>query len=241
MTVLPPRYLLREKAVLRLLRDCRPGRFLEIGYGNGEMLLTLARHGFHGVGYDSSTSARSLAAGRLQRAGVKAVELQDQLPSGDAFDYLMLFEVIGYLPVPSAYLRELSALMHDNSFLLLSFTNARHAGIAEQNSGNYACFDRDQMSSILAAAGLQCVTCHNYGYPVTNLLRPLLDAWFSRRRTGSQTQEVAQSGLNYRSPVFVLAAVLVNRLTLLPFAWLQHWFRHSDLGTGYVVLARKLP
>jgi cyclopropane fatty-acyl-phospholipid synthase-like methyltransferase len=44
------------------------GRFLEIGYGDGSMLLLLARKGFVGDGFDTSPAAQAEAEEAVVRA-----------------------------------------------------------------------------------------------------------------------------------------------------------------------------
>src|ERR1700737_4660993 len=73
----PPRYLLREYAVKRLLDHRVRGRFLEVGYGGGHMLVSLARLGFSGIGYETSPEAHRVAADLLASEGVNSVRLVD--------------------------------------------------------------------------------------------------------------------------------------------------------------------
>lgn len=237
MPAKPPRYLLREAAVDRMLEGAPPAPFLELGYGNGDMLVHLARKGFPGTGYDESVAARSAAAAALAAAGIRSVSLAPEFPTGRTFRYIFLFEVIGYLDDPAAYLAALKANLEPEGVIVFSFTNSRHAGDAEKLSGNMRCFSRAEMLDILARAGLVCRQCLNYGYPLSNMLRPLLHRHYRKAGPGEGKAGVAASGLQYRRQGYTLAGLLCNRLTLWPFSVLQHCFAGSDLGTGYVVMA----
>jgi len=70
--MLPPRYLLREAALFRLLSGDEPGTFVEIGCGGGELLVALARRGYTGVGTDISLNARAQSRKRLAEERIGA-------------------------------------------------------------------------------------------------------------------------------------------------------------------------
>lgn len=237
----PPRYLLREFMVLRVLKALPPGRFLELGYGEGGMLIALAQLGFSGVGFDPSPQAREAAQAALTNANVTDVRLVDALPENERFDYVLMFEVFGYLEDPRAYLESLKAVMHDDTLLIFSFTNSAHHGDAEVLTGDMACFSREEVEGLLSAAGYTAIEIINYGFPLTNLLRPLLDRYYRSRNAAGKCGGVAESGLHFRKSRLRRAGFLVNRVTLAPFAFLQLAFKNSDLGTGYLALARKCP
>ena len=85
-----PQYLLRKQCVLRLLRDLSPGRVLEIGCAQGDMLRTLGLRGFSGLGVDLSEEALSEA-----RAGLEGLEERIRVAKAGAergtgpYDYVM--------------------------------------------------------------------------------------------------------------------------------------------------------
>lgn len=237
MTAKAPRYLLREKVVCDLLKSYIPGRFLEIGYGHGDFLLTLHDRGFSGLGYDSSPEAQAIAGKLLSEKHIENIALVDEIPATEKFAYVFFFEVIGYLENPGDFLDGLRKNLNPASRVLFSFTNIRHQGEAEKFSGNMACFSRQQIVTLLQQSGYKVEKILNYGYPLSNILRPLLHRYYRQRKESGQNDTVANSGLVYSSSRFHWLNLIVNRVTLLPFFLLQSYFRHSDLGTGYVVVA----
>jgi 2-polyprenyl-3-methyl-5-hydroxy-6-metoxy-1,4-benzoquinol methylase len=60
MYVNAPRYLLRKRLVLELLRDVEKGKVLEIGCGAGDLCATLHDMGYDVKGIDSSERAIQL-------------------------------------------------------------------------------------------------------------------------------------------------------------------------------------
>lgn len=238
----PPRYLLREAVVNRVLDDLPPGRFLEVGYGNGEMLVTLARRGLEGAGYDISNEARQRAARTLESHGIESVSLLTDLDGHGTFDYVLFFEVIGYWPDPAQELTRLGKLLTPRGRLIFTFSNAAQAGAAERLTGDMRTFSRSQMEDLLTSSGFVAERIVNYGYPLSNLLKPGLDLFHIIRDRLKLRDEVAReverSGLSDRYLVTRLASALFNPVTIKPFVLAQDWFRDSDRGTGYLVVAR---
>ncbi len=241
MAARAPRYLLREFMVNRLLDDCGKGRFLELGYGAGDMLINLAAKGYLGCAYDPSAEARSLVEQRFSEQGIRQVELLDQFPDDGQFDYVMFFELIGYIDDPGAYLRTLRDRLEESGRVVFSFTNIRHKGTAEERTGGMECFSREEIEGMLDESGFRVERMVNYGFPLSNVLRPLLHLYHRLKTPEPEDKQVARSGLNHVSRSGGVLRLLLNRYTLLPFSLLQLLFSGTDLGTGYIVVARPQP
>jgi hypothetical protein len=125
--------------------------------------------------------------------------------------------------------------------MMFSFTNARHAGAAERASA-MRCFTPTQIRGFCEEAGLRVDSMINYGFPLTNVMKPVLDltTWYRHRKDDGMTEQerVRASGFGHRHASTRLAATLFNSRTIRPFLYVQRAFAGTDLGTGYVVLAR---
>jgi SAM-dependent methyltransferase len=239
----PPRYLLREAVVKKILRHRERGRFLEIGYGQGQMLVTLAGMGFRGDGYDRSRPARRAAEDLLRSRGVTGITLLDELNDGAEYDYILFFEVLGYWQDPAREMARLGRRLKPGGAMIFSFSNQRSAGHAEKRTGEMQCYTRSQVIAMVeGGAGLVVDQCWNYGFPLTNMLKPVLDLFHRIRPRGGpedREQEADNSGLAGRFLPVRLASLILNAVTISPFVVMQDLFRDSDLGTGYVVVAEK--
>jgi|GEM_PF-1213252 len=243
----PPRYLLREAVVRPLVCELAPARVLELGYGRGEMLLTLAECGLYGVGFDPSTSARVHARQLLKAAGVSSFMLTDAYPAAERFDALLFFEVIGYVEDPVTWLRNQRRILKPGSEtrLVFSFTNSRHQGIAEALTGQMRCFSKVEMQDILNAAGYRVERIINYGFPLANLLRWIRALFYiahARAATTDHTRQVQVESSGFSMPGFWIRAgtAVFNTFLIRPFVWLQALFRNTSAGTGFVVVARPM-
>lgn len=232
----PPRFLLRELTVRELLSSFPRGRFLEVGYGAGYLLETLANLGFEGVGFDPSPDAQRAAAEFLSERGVRGVTLVDRLPQEERFDLVFLMEVIGYLDDPVLELSRYRQLLNPGGKLILSF-NGLNAVYAHEVQADQKSFSPAQIREILARAGFGAPTFWNYGFPLVNLMRPALNAYHRlRARRGDEARaEAGVTGLRHRAPLVRVVSQLLNEHTIRPFALVQRAFRHTELGNGFVV------
>ncbi len=247
----PPRYLLREAIVRQLVRELRPAQVLELGYGRGDMLLTMARCGLRGVGFDPSIAARKYTQQRITEAGIQSFVLVDSYPRQKCFDAVLFFEVIGYMEDPVAWLADHRKVLKPDGRIIFSFTNDRHQGIAEKATGQMRCFNSDEMCEILFSAGYQLERMINYGYPLANLLRWVRALAYVGKNAATAPQcnetsdaqrqrQVQDSGFAPTRGWIRTGTVVFNSWLIGPFIWLQGLFRNTSAGTGFVVVARPL-
>ena len=233
----PPRYLLREYAVRRFLEGRQPGRFLEIGYGGGHMLVCLARLGFFGVGYDISEQARRTAQELLDAEAITTVRLVDRFPDQDRFDYVFLFEVLGYLEQPEEELRRYRKLLQPGGLIVFSFVR-EGAGYSPGVTGNMRTFAASEIEELLSAASLRARLKWNYGFPLANLMRPAMNALhWARGRREPGPSDVSLTGLYHTAPTMRVVSAVMNEITIRPWASLQMLFKDTNLGNGYIVAA----
>ncbi len=235
--MLPPRYILREHEVFNILKLFPVGKFLEIGCGEGDFLIRLSQAGYHGAAYDFSEIARNSALNKLKSHNITNIELLSQLPENNNYDYILMFEVIGYLSDPVVYLSQLKNKLNRDGMIVFSFTNKKHASQAESITGNMHCFSKSEILNMLDKAGLRKVILWNYGYPLSNIIRPLTSVFYMLGRKHDRSTAVKKSGEISTNIFASLVYIVLNRYTLYPFSWLQKFFRNTELGTGFIVVA----
>ncbi len=100
-----------------------PGRLLEIGCGNGRLLLLADRAGWEVRGLELSTA---LADSVRERLGF-AVDVSDFLdytpPDGRRFDLVLLRHVLEHIPDGIGALRKIRGLLREGGHALLEFPN----------------------------------------------------------------------------------------------------------------------
>lgn len=239
----PPRYLLREAVVKEILRQLKAGRFLEIGYGEGNMLVTLSNLGYWGDGYDFSDGAKERAGKLLLKKNITNVKLLDEINADMRYDYILFFEVVGYWKDPADEIARLKERLSPGGKIIFSFSNQRFEGYAEKVTGDMKCFRRDEIIRMLEHdTGLKVDIMYNFGFPLVNITKPVLDLfhrWKSRSKNSNENvaEDIKESGLASRFILVKFASLLLNPVTIYPFAVIQSLFRNTGLGNGYIVVA----
>ncbi len=239
-----PRALLREHVINRLIfKRQMIDPILEIGYGKGELFLQLAKAGRVIEGYELSIKAAQALKQQIEFDELSKAKTIPNLPNKGSYRTIIACEVIGYIDDPKSWLSKLSSLLATDGWIILSFTNKRHIGRAEILSGNMVGFEKTEIEKLARTTGYDLIHCVNYGYPLTNLLRPLLNYLYEQSAKSSpkksDEEEVVRSGDGRKGLLTTFSEILLNQITILPFAWLQRFFSGGSLGTGFVVALRR--
>ncbi|MFJ4151937.1 class I SAM-dependent methyltransferase [Streptomyces galbus] len=123
----------------------RPARVLDVGCGDGEMVLRLAAAGHHVSGVEKSPGMLEAAAERV--AAVHEITERVTLAEGDiyslpfddaSFDAVVCHGVVMYLPDSAVPIGHLARLVADGGILSVLTKNRLAVGVREALSGDYA-------------------------------------------------------------------------------------------------------
>lgn len=236
-----PKYLLRADAVKRISRDCKPGSFLEVGAGTGELSQTFLARGFHGFLYDLGVETRSALRARFYgNNAVKVVEDLDDVPN-QSVDFIFAFEVLEHIVDDTGVLASWCRKLCPGGCVLVSVpAHQRLYGPTDARVGHVRRYDRAQLRDLLIHAGLEVERIACYGFPLGNLGRMVGNVLERESRVPASEVEAQRrsvtSGVE-QSQVVVRASRLLNNWTLGPFIALQRLAFSTDLGDGYVARA----
>jgi protein O-GlcNAc transferase len=112
--------LASSKMVERVTPILRGGNWLDVGFGNGSLLLTALEYGFapYGIDLRPSTVEAALCLGIKARCQ----ELTDVTETG--FHVISLCDVLEHMPYPKPALLHARKILHPQGVLLLSMPNA---------------------------------------------------------------------------------------------------------------------
>jgi len=245
-----PRYLMRRARVLALTAQLAPGELLEIGCGAGVLLHEFTRRGFHCTALESSVAARELAA-ELAREGDVPIQLRAE-PQADwsgKFSTVMAFEVLEHIADDAQALRTWAGWLQPGGHLVLSVpAHAKAWTAGDVWAGHYRRYERDALCRLIEAAGFAIERFECYGYPIGNLGEKLSAPGYARRiRRNAASEDVARSANNDRSGIdrgihvrlYRFVRSPPGRLAVAMCLGLQNFFLATDLGSGYILRARR--
>jgi cyclopropane fatty-acyl-phospholipid synthase-like methyltransferase len=228
---------LRFDAIRRSLEITAARRVLEIGSGEGALGAWLARR-YEYLGVEPDERSRHVAQARLRAVG--RGEVVDRLAQGAhlSYDAVCAFEVLEHIEDDRQALAAWREHLVPRGFLLLSVpAHAERFGPSDRYVGHFRRYDRAHLRERLEGAGFEIVRCQSYGAGLGQLLDAVRNAMLRRRPAMSRVEErTAGSGRLFQPRG--AAHVVFNHMVALPFRLLQTPLAGTDIGIGYVVLAR---
>ena len=237
-----PSYVLRRWTVLRQARRLPRGRVLEVGCGAGDLMAHLVQLGFAGTAVETSAWAREEAGERFRRLALE-VELLPRLEdTAGQFDLVVACEVLEHLEDDVAALRAWAERVRPGGRLLVTVPgHPRRFGPSDEWAGHWRRYTRADLAARAADGGLLVESLHCTGFPLGNLIEPLRNRLHRRRLERepplSRGERTRRSGVD--RPIEGRLRLLSSPLLVLPFCWLQLPFVSTDLGTGFLLVARR--
>ena len=193
----------RVQTIVAALRALRPATILDLGCGDGSLLLAIARElpGVKLIGVDLSAAQIEENRSRAPAIEWYAGNVEDpgfRLP-GDA-EAIVCSEVIEHLAEPANFLSALNRLSASNAVLILS-TQSGRVGETERRVGHLRHFTAGEMRDLLTGAGWLPFKVWNAGFPFHDLSK-----WAANINPDASMREFAAGryGIKQRFAAWVL-------------------------------------
>ncbi len=159
----------RRRIVIRLTCQVPHARVLDLGCGDGRLLLELSRRTPAELyGADISAAAIEIARKNGPRATFQQMNLAEQTPTG-AYDVIIMSEVLEHIEDDVAVLRRLAPLTRH---IVISVPGGP-ADKVDKRYGHFRNYDGDLIVRKLEAAGFDTVCFRRWGWPLYDLQQRL--------------------------------------------------------------------
>jgi SAM-dependent methyltransferase len=247
-----PRYILRRHRILRLIRHFPPGRVLDIGCGAGTLLHDLERLGHDCFAVESSDSAYELAVALSQdNPRINVFREPCSQWRGD-FDVVTAFEVLEHMEDDRAALRLWNSFLKPDGVMLISVPAHQNKwNASDVGAGHFRRYERRQLRQVLEDCGLAVEHLEIYGFPLANVLERIRAKVYERKlhnglmpadeSVQSRSLNTGQSGIDRAldTRAYPIYSSLPGSLLMGAFCRFQSLFANTELGNGYLALARK--
>lgn len=217
--------------------------FLDVGAGNGVFLNYLMRAGFKGEAIDISPEAIQFARNQLEEKNKKIIKFADlfKYDPRKLYDAVLCFETLEHIKDDVLAMKKIYKLLKPSGTFILSVPAHRSEWSAiDELKGHFRRYEKNELREKLLASGFQIQEIYSYGFPLLSLVRKvssggkLLKIKSKQEDVRSRTKEssIAQE----YNPKFQF---LMKEYILVPFFKFMDLFLKTDLGIGYVVLAKK--
>jgi SAM-dependent methyltransferase len=229
---------LRFDVISRLLTGIDARHALEVGAGVGALGARLAER-YEYVGLEPDLGSAAIAARRIERVpGARLIQgTTSSLGPEERFDLVVACEVLEHIEDDAGALRDWLSRVRDRGHLLVSVpAGAGRFASADEKAGHFRRYERSDLERLCDEVGLLDPEIVSYGFPLGNALRWVWNviARIDAPR-GSKLEQTSSSGRWLQPPEqlgWLTAAIS------WPFRLVQRRFATSDLGIGFVVLAR---
>jgi SAM-dependent methyltransferase len=223
---------------------------MEIGCASGAMLLDLTELGFRAIGVETSEKAYDISTRILREYGDVAVYRSIPENKEEKYDYIMAMEVLEHIDDDMGALIQWNGLLREGGRLLLSVpAKKRKWSSSDVWAGHYRRYERSDLIKLMREAGFEQEDIVSYGFPFKNMVdiirsgyhRWLINKMSGTKDTVNRRTATADSGINRKLEVS-LFPVYHNPLSsyfMRIVFWIQSLFYRTELGNGYIVVARK--
>jgi len=240
-----PNFMLRRNAILDAIRDLKPGKFIEIGFGTGVCTYEFYMKGYECSGYELEDKSIKFANALFNTTNEKIIDFRGEYFEEDygSYDYLAVFEVLEHIKNDRELLEEWSKLLKCDGRIILSVpAKMKYYSYLDKVSGHVRRYERDELVKLLDASGYTIEKLFCLGFPFSNIVSIPFNYLYRRPQYNKikhldDAEKTRASGY-LRLTDFKFRKLIPYSLIYF-FSVIQRIFYKTDLGLGYVVVAQK--
>lgn len=233
---------MRMPLLMREVRRQRPETVAEIGPGLGDFAIIALDSGVPDLTlFETSSAAAEKLRERFSATSVRVHEGEISSAFASSFDMVVACEVLEHVEEDENLLCNIRRALKTDGVLVGSvpaFMSKWQQ--VDDYAGHLRRYEQDELERKLRDAGFVDIRIRNYGFPLTNLLYPVREAYY-RTRNWRERLDVAaataRSGVD--RPHASRWTIMLIRLIVAILLPLQALSSRSQLGDGFIFFARR--
>lgn len=217
-------------------------RYLLIGIGTGYFLKKLEDMGFKGTALDISKESITKAK-KITNKDYTNIQFGDILKykNNQKTNLIFCFEVLEHIKDDQKAINNIYKLLKNKGLFIFSVpAHMSKWGKMDDMGGHFRRYERKEILTKLQKTGFKIQKIYTFGFPFLNFIQSISrSGYFTKNNLDkSMTSRTKKSGirLDYDPK---LKFILGNKFLLTPFFKLMDLFVNTDLGLGYLVIAKK--
>ena len=232
-----------------------PGNFIEIGPGAGDITQLLLSLDWSGTAYDLDKNTITLLNNRFSDA-IKNHKLslcnEDFISSNNHHENTtlilscMVMERMEDDQISLFMEKSASYLQHNGIMIGLVPSSPAHWGIEDDIAGHCRRYTRQLLLDLVSQHKWKLDHVAGLTFPLSNLLLPISNYLVNHHEQSklglSALERTKQSGrrnVKFKTHFPDIVGIFLNKITLLPFHWLQKFFRKSERSLVLYFEAKK--
>ena len=240
-----PNFILRRNAILDAISDLEPGKLIEIGFGTGVCTYEFFRRGYECTGYEIEEKSIKFANALFNTDKIKIIDFRGSIFDSDyqSYDYLAVFEVFEHIIDDRGALENWSKLLKPNGRIIISVpAKMKYYSYLDKVSGHVRRYERNELVELLDTMGFQIEKLLCLGFPFSNIVTIPFNYLYRRSQyvkiTHLDDEEKTRASGYLRLTDFQFKRLIPYNLIYF-FSVIQKIFYDSNLGLGYIVVAKK--
>lgn len=246
-----PRYLMRRDLILAILKGTKKAQLLEIGTGPAALHYELSINGLSCFGLEQSQAALKIAHSLHKKNGLSKIYREPQPSWKNRFDWVMAFEVLEHIEDDISALIQWRNFLKPGGHVLISVPAHQNKwNMTDIWAGHFRRYERIQLQELFEKCGFIVDDIFCYGFPIANIIEPIRSLYHGKLLQRSSKHQLSdenkknktdQSGIHrsLEKKLFPLYSNPFGVLFMRIAFWMQQQFLQTDLGTGYIVQARR--
>ncbi len=242
-----PRYQMRRNAINKLLNLCgnlQGKKLLEIGYGAGDIFSLYDKLGINIYGYDYSDETYQYVRNNVRIENMTLLLKEDLIKENGPYDFVVASEVMEHIKDDTLALKKWVSYLKPGGVLIISVpAHMKRWGYSDVAVGHYKRYEKKELVCLCQKSGIKCIKIWTYDFPACLFLDGMRDSnrkrkFASEKNDGSDKETLTkESGL--RRDFSKVEITLASPYIWWPIIKFEELFYYSDLGSAYILMAKK--